>query len=127
MPQGCRYYRVNRNLKLGLILGVLQFLVYFSGYDNVIQLGPFVAHHFLELPAFFFIGVGFSEFFHDLGWSQTLSQIASLVIYVSNIIVTTVGRSIGSVVAAFIVSSPYLVGFYYHRILIKTKVVRAKA
>ncbi|MFH2112397.1 MAG: hypothetical protein ABIJ47_14195 [Candidatus Bathyarchaeota archaeon] len=114
-------YRVNLNLKVGLVLGVLQFIVFFSKYDHIVQVGPFVAHHFLELPAFFFIGSGFSEFFYDLGWSSAKSQIGGLAIYFFNTLVTTRGLGTLSLVAALIVSCPYLFGFYYHRLLIKGK------
>ena len=115
MPPGAVFH-VNRNLRIGLVLGVLQFMVYFSGYDHMVRVGPFVTHHFLELPAFFFIGSGFSEFFHDLGWSSARSQVVGLLIYVSNILVTTYWLSVVSVAAAFIVSSPYLAGFTHHHV-----------
>ena len=42
---------------------------------------------------------------------------AKMVIFVSNILLTTYGLGAVSIVAAFIVSSPYLVGFYYHHII----------
>ena len=109
--------KINQNLKIGLVLGVLQFIVYFSGYDHLLSVGPFVAHHFIELPAFYIMGMGFSEVFHDLEWTSVNSQVANLVIFVSNIFLTTIGYGAVSIVAAFIVSSPYLVGFYYHHII----------
>ena len=109
--------KINQNLKIGLLLGVLQFIVYFSGYDHLLRVGPFVAHHFIELPAFYIMGMGFSEVFHDLEWTSVNSQVANLVIFVSNIFLTTIGYGAVSIVAAFIVSSPYLVGFYYHHII----------
>jgi hypothetical protein len=75
------------------MLGVLQFIVYFSGYDYVLRLGPFVAHHFLELPAFFFIGWGFSEFFSDLRCSSTVAQFLNILIFLSNIAVSAYGQA----------------------------------
>ena len=109
---------VNRNLRIGLVLGVLQFIVYFSGYDYVLRLGPFVAHHFLELPAFFFIGWGFSEFFSDLRCSSTVAQFLNVLIFLSNIAVSAYGQGLSGKIAAFKVSFPEIIGFYYHRIIL---------
>ena len=107
-------YKVNQNIKIGLILGILQFTVYFSGYDHLIRLGSFRAHHFLELPAFYYIGYGFSEFFHDQRGSNRNSMITCLVIYVFNILVYPRGLSASTIIAALIVSSPYLIGVIHH-------------
>jgi len=60
-----RHFKINRYLKVGFILGILQFLIYLVGYDHFLKLGPFVTHHFVELPTFFILDMGFSEFFAD--------------------------------------------------------------
>lgn len=108
-------FKVNRYLKVGFILGILQFLIYLAGYDYILRLGPFVTHHFFELPAFFILGMGFSELFADLGFSSVVSQILNVLMFVLNILIGPGGKSRSSLYAAYIVSSPELIGFYFHQ------------
>ena len=110
-----RRFTVNRYIKTGFILGVLQFLIFYSGYDYLLHLGPFVAHHFIELPAFFMLGRGFSRFFADHNLSSLVSQILNLLIFVLNLVVAPGGMSFSGMLVGFIVSFPELIGFYSHR------------
>jgi hypothetical protein len=65
---------LNKYLVSGFILGILQYLVYVRRYDYLLKFGPFVTHHFVELPAFFLLGVGMSIFFFDLGLLPFMAQ-----------------------------------------------------
>jgi len=103
-------YRVNRFLKVGFVLGVLQFLVFFSGWDHLIELGPFRAHHFIELPAFYLQGHDFVIFFHNLQWNNRNALLGALGVYLFNILVNPLGLDSSAILAATIVSFPYLVG-----------------
>jgi len=113
-----RQFKVNRYLKIGFILGIMQFLIYLSGYDHILRLGPFVTHHFFELPAFFILGMGFSKFFTDLRFSSTKAQILNILMFVLNIFIGPSSRSVSSVYASYIVSFPELIGFYFHQYLL---------
>jgi len=113
-----RKFKVNRCLQVGFILGILQFLIYLSGYDHILRVGPFVTHHFIELPSFFILGMGFSKFFADSGFSSVVSQILNVLIFLFNIFIGPGGRDRSSLIASYIVSFPELIGFYFHRYLI---------
>ena len=80
--------------------------------------GPFVTHHFIELPSFFILGMGFSKFFADSGFSSVVSQILNVLIFLFNIFIGPGGRDRSSLIASYIVSFPELIGFYFHRYLI---------
>ena len=109
--------RINNYLKLGFTLGVLQFSVYLFGFDHILTWGPFVTHHFIELPAFFILGVGFSVLFYDMKFSSIQAQRINLVIFVLNLFPFS-GGDLSGVLASFLVSMPELIGFYYHRLIL---------
>jgi len=111
MPFRCvGVYQVNQYLKVGLFLGLLQFLVFFSGWDHLVKVGPYRAHHFIELPAFYFLGRGFIIFFHDLGCNNRNTLLGALGVYLFTILVNPQGWGLYTMLAAIIVSFPYLVG-----------------
>ena len=116
--QGKKLFRVNRYLKIGFILGILQFLIYLSGYDQVLRLGPFVAHHFVELPAFFILGMGFAQFFNDLNFSFMKSQILNILMITMNIFIGPGSKSASGLYASYIVSFPELIGYYFYQYLL---------
>jgi hypothetical protein len=109
-----RLIRINNYLKLGSAFGILQFLVFLLEFDYLLTWGPFVAHHFIELPAFFTIGVGFSILYYDMKLSSTQAQVLNQIIFTLNLFPFSSG-DLNGVVASFLVSSPELLGFYYHR------------
>ena len=111
-------YRLNKYLITGFILVVLQCLIYVGGYDYLLNIGPFVTHHFVELPASFIVGVGISIFLHDSEYSSLKSQVVNTLIIVIILSIDFFSRGIGGLIASFIVLAPELVGFYLHRIYI---------
>jgi hypothetical protein len=116
---------LNKYLVSGFILGVLQYLIYTGRYDYLLKFGPFVTHHFVELPAFFILGVGMSVFFFDLGWPPFMAQGMNAFMVALLLSINLFTGGIDRFIAAFIVSSPELIGFYLHRmreIWVKTKV-----
>jgi len=92
-------YRVNRFLKVGFVLGVLQFLVFLSGWDHLIEVGPFREHRFIELPAFYLLGRGFVMFFHGLEWNDRAALLGVLEVYLFNILVTPQGLDSSAILA----------------------------
>jgi len=72
--------------------------------------GPFRAHHFIELPAFYLQGRGFVIFFHDLEWNNMNALFGALGVYLFNILVNPQGLDSSAILAAIIVSFPYLLG-----------------
>ena len=101
---------INSYMKTGFILGILQFLVFFSGYDHIIKVGPFRTHHFIELPAFYYLGRGFTQFFQDNGLNNRNTILATLLVYIFNILVNPRGFAWSTILAALIVSFPYFIG-----------------
>ena len=110
--------RLNKYLITGLILGVLQYLIYMGGYDYILKFGPFVTHHFIELPASFVLGVGISIFFDDSGYSSLKSQVLNALMFATQLSIDFFSRGIDGLIASFIVLAPELIGFYLHRIYI---------
>lgn len=106
--------RLNIYLRLGFVLGIIQFLVYLSRFDNLLTLGPFVTHHFIELPAFYCFGVGFSILFYDMEFTHIQAYGLNFLIFTLNIFQFS-GVDLNGILAAFIVSMPELIGFFYHR------------
>ena len=76
----------------------------------MVEVGPFRAHHFIELPAFYLLGRGFVMFFHDLEWSNRNALLGALGVYLFNILINPQGLDSSAILAAIIVSFPYLVG-----------------
>ena len=109
---------MNKYLVTGFILGVLQYLIYIGGYDYLLKFGPFVTHHFIELPASFILGVGVSIFFDNSGYSSLKSQIVNAFMFAIISSIDFFSRGIGGLIASFIVLGPELAGFYLHRIYI---------
>lgn len=107
--------KINNYIIFALVLGVLQFLVYFSGYDHLLTWGPFVAHHFIELPAFYVFGFGFSVLLLEMKFSSLQAQIINLFFFILTLI-PFFGGSFNGILASFIVSNPWLIGFYVHRL-----------
>ena len=105
---------INNYLKLAFFLGIFQFIIYFSGFDYLLRLGPFVTHHFFELPAFHFFGYGLSICFKEMELSSQQSNGINIILFVLTIL-PFYGGNITTMKASFIVSTPWLVGFYYHR------------
>lgn len=91
--------------------------MFLSGYDYLLTWGPFVAHHFIELPAFYVIGVGFSVLFYDMEFTNFQAQGLNILLFTLNLFSFSKG-DINRMLAAFIVSVPEVIGFYYHRLVL---------
>jgi len=117
-------YRVNRFLKVGFVLGVLQFLVFLSGWDHLIEVGPFREHRFIELPAFYLLGRGFVTFFHDLGWNDRAALLGVLEVYLFNVLVSPQGLDSSAILAELLCLSRTFWGWHSRqRYMVETESV----
>ena len=95
----------------GIILGIVQFLIFYFGLDHLVTLGPYVTHHFIELFAFGFIGYGLFECFDKLKFDRKQGEILVLVGYCMMLLLP--GRDFK---AKLTVSWTLPIGSFVHRI-----------
>ncbi len=94
---------------------ILEYGIYALGYDHVVKWGPYVTHHFIEMPGFFLCGIYFGRLLIQKENEVIIGQIIHHAIFLGWLSFWA-GLHYIRFLAGFLVMFPQLIGFYAYLI-----------